>query len=418
MKKNGLERKNVWLPLCLAAALAACPGPAARADQEEVWSGSGRSMAWYWRNTENHGQLDLPAEADPARSLLTLAGIPGNAYQDGELQQARFASPTGLAVQDGALLIADTDNNLLRFCSGDQVTTLAGQIRGLDAYGNAVGGYVDTDALKSQFDSPAGCIFLSSGDIAVADRDNHSIRIIEDEAVVYTLNGNGREGYAGGKRDASMFSYPSGLAEGPDGSIYVADMGNHCIRRISPDGTAALLAGVPGVSGLADGAASQALFNEPIDVAVAADGTVYVADSGNQRIRRISDGVVTTLAGGGDGFYLDTDYIEPGSADGTGSAARFYFPEGICLAGDVVVVADSGNHVIRAVAPDGQVRVIAGSGEAGYADGLLQEAQLNHPGAVAWENNWLYILDTGNSALRRMYFSPEEWLRSLTVPAE
>ena len=90
----------------------------------------------------------------------------------------------------------------------------------------------------------------------------------------------------------------------------------------------------------------------------------------------------------------------PGFADGKGQEARFWFPEGICMAGQVVIVADTGNHVIRAVSPEGVVRTIAGNGEAGYEDGPSKKAMLNRPGDVAWEDNTLYIMDSGNCALR------------------
>lgn len=346
------------------------------------------------------GQQDEAAES----RLVTIAGVPGNDYADGETTQARMASPLGFEVWGGDVWIADTDNNLIRRYSDGGLSTVAGQIVGRDAYGNALGGAL--------FDRPADCVHLPDGRLVVADRDHHAIRVV-GRTGVYTLNGGAEEGYAEGVTGQARFSCPSGLALGADGSIYVADTGNHCIRVLNGKGTSALVAGVPGQGGYADGAAGEAMFLEPTAIAVAEDGSIYVADTGNQRIRRIYDGQVTTVAGGDDGYYLDTEYRAPGLRDGQGTEARFRFPGGICMAGPVVIVADTGNHVIRAVSPSGEVRVIAGCQDAGYEDGASMEAQLNSPGDVEWVDGTLYILDSGNSALRSMPFSPEEWLRSL-----
>lgn len=346
------------------------------------------------------------------QELTTITGVPGNGCVDGRTESARFASPLGLDVKNKGVIIADTDNNLIRSVYGGRVSTLAGCISGRDAYGNALGGFHDTSLSGAAFSAPADCLYLSDGRIAVVDRNNHAIRIVSD-SWVYTLSGTGEAGYEEGRPGRAMFSSPSGLAEGPDGSIYVADMGNNCIRKISREGTTSLVAGVPGQGGLRDSAAEEALFLEPLAVAVDDDGSVYVADSGNQRIRKIADGQVTTLAGGAESLYLDTEYRTPGLSDGQGGAARFSFPGGICLAGRVLIVADTGNHVVRAVSPSGRVQTIAGSGEAGYEDGAALSAGLYSPGDVAWEDGTLYIMDTGSSALRAMDFDPEAWLESI-----
>ncbi len=119
------------------------------------------------------------------------------------------------------------------------------------------------------------------------------------------------------------------------------------------------------------------------------------------------------MAGGAWALYLDTQYRQPGFADGDGAAARFWFPEGICMAGDVVIVADTGNHVVRAISSLGRVRTIAGNGEAGFLDGSSEEGMLNRPCDVAWEDGKLYIMDTGNCALRTIEFDPDQWLKEL-----
>ncbi len=350
--------------------------------------------------------------AIPQDQMITVTGAPGNGCQDGMKEHAWFASPKGLDIKEGTVAIADTDNNLIRNLNGGRVITMAGSRPSLDAYGNGLGGFRDSGRSRALFHGPSDCLFLEDGTIAVVDRDNHAIRVV-GKSWVYTLNGTGTEGYEEGKPGTAKFSYPSGIAKGLGGNIYVADTGNHCIRVISKDGSTSLVAGVPGQGGLRDGAAQEALFLEPTAIVRAQDGSIYVADSGNQRIRRIKDGQVTTIAGGSEEFYLDTEYRQPGFADGKGQEARFWFPEGICMAGQVVIVADTGNHVIRAVSPEGVVRTIAGNGEAGYEDGPSKKAMLNRPGDVAWEDNTLYIMDSGNCALRSITFDPDKWLEEL-----
>ena len=344
--------------------------------------------------------------------LVTIAGMPGNGYRDGMGTAARFASPMGLDVKDGTVVIADTENNLIRSFCGQRVITWAGSRKEENAYGNGLGSFVDSNHSRSRLNGPYDCVVLDNGAIALADRNNHAIRIV-GKSWVYTLNGTGTQGYKDGKPGQAEFSYPSGIAKGVSGKIYVADTGNHCIRVVDKKGSTSLVAGVPGQEGYKDGPAGEALFLEPSAVIMAEDGSVYVADSGNQRIRRIKDGQVTTLAGGAQDYYLDTHYRQPGSADGKGDQAGFWFPEGICMAGEAVIVADTGNHVVRAISPSGQVETIAGNGEAGFLDGGRQEAMLNRPGDVAWEDGTLYIMDTGNCAVRSIKFDPDQWLEQL-----
>ncbi|MEG2732951.1 MAG: hypothetical protein RR930_06085 [Clostridium sp.] len=345
--------------------------------------------------------------------LVTLAGIPGIDLINGSGQFARFAQPAGIDVSNDIVVIADTYNNCIRSYERDKTSTRAGYSPGRDAYGFALGGYRDGTGRQVLFNRPADCVYRKNGQIVVADRENHSIRIIGN-TYTYTLNGTGQEGYREGKGTIkAMFSRPSGIAQDAYGTIYVADTGNHCIRKITSEGNTALIAGVPGKGGFLDGAWNEALFMEPSSVAVAKDGTIYVADMGNQRIRKIANGQVTTLSGAGEGTYLDTEYKIPGFADGSGNEALFRFPQGICMAKDVVLVADTGNHVIRAISPLGTTKVIAGSGEPGYKDGTAQEAELNMPEDVAWNDNVLYVMDSGNSSLRIMDFNPKEWLEEV-----
>lgn len=194
---------------------------------------------------------------------------------------------------------------------------------------------------------------------------------------------------------AEHLATPSGIAIAPDGTLVVADPGSHTIQRIDPaTGTATLVAGKPNESGFADGATATARFNAPVGVAVSADGTIFVADTYNDCIRAIDkDGSVRTVAGG-DG---------PGFADqAVGTAARFDTPAGIAVAPDgTLVVADTNNHRIRRVTVEGMVTTVAGSGAYGDRDGGLLEASFAEPIGVAVDaSGSIYVADASSDAVR------------------
>lgn len=183
---------------------------------------------------------------------------------------------------------------------------------------------------------------------------------------------------------------PAGMALALDGSLVVADATAHRVCSVGLDGSIRVLAG--GASGYREGPAAQAAFRFPRAVAVGSDGTVFVADAGNDRIRQISpDGQVATLAGS---IY---DY-----GDGTGSHARFRRPSGLAIdPSGVLYVADTGNNAIRRLAPDGRVNTVAGSPPGGHGDGAGRAAGLRWPAAVAvGDDGWLWVADYGNSAVR------------------
>ena len=173
------------------------------------------------------------------------------------------------------------------------------------------------------------------------------------------------------------FDLLAGTAVGPAGDVYVADALNSTIRKVTPAGFVTTLAGAPGIRGHVDGAGSAARFDSPFGLAVDAAGTVYVSDACNNTIRKIlSTGVVTTLAG--------YDNYWPGSTDAVGAAARFNYPAGIAVdAGGNVYVADSGNFTIRKITPGGAVTTVAGSaGSHGHADGAVDAARFTAPRGV------------------------------------
>lgn len=227
------------------------------------------------------------------------------------------------------------------------------------------------------------------------------------EAVARILAGDGREGFRDGDAKHARFSDPFGVAMAPDGSIYVADGGlTPRIRRVATDGSVSTYAG--GVHGYAEGRGAAARFGMPSGLAVDGAGVIYVADTGNNAIRRIApDGEVSTLAGGG----------LPGFADGHGFNARFNGPIGVA-AGPAgrIIVADSYNDRIRAIAPDGSVTTIAGSGRRGMRDGAAAGAEFDTPCGVAVDaSGAIYVADTGNGAVRIISPSGSVTTRTTTM---
>jgi sugar lactone lactonase YvrE len=227
-------------------------------------------------------------------------------------------------------------------------------------------------------------------------------------ARVATLAGAGLSGIVDGAAAQSRFSDPFGVAVDVHGNVYVADGGDsNRIRRIGPDGVVSTFAG--GKEGFVDGAANAAAFHTPSALALDRKGNLYVADTGNHAIRKISpDGSVTTLAGNG----------RPGFADGRGIDARFNGPVGIAVddAG-IVYVADTYNDRIRRIAQDGSVTTVAGNGQPGDADGAALTAGFDTPSAlVVAPNGTLYVADTGNDAIRKI--GTDGLVSTFAVPPE
>ncbi len=216
---------------------------------------------------------------------------------------------------------------------------------------------------------------------------------------VTTLAGlAGATGGTDGAGSAARFTSPYGVAVDVAGTIYVADSFEHTIRKITPAGVVTTLAGLARTSGSTDGTGSAARFNGPRGVAVDAAGTLYVADANNSTIRKITPaGVVSTLAGLAG---------SSGSTDGTGSAARFTTPEGVAVnAAGLVYVADSFRNTIRAITPAGVVSTLAGSAfvSGGNADGVGSAARFNRPSGLALSSaGLLYVADSSNHTIRKV----------------
>lgn len=255
-------------------------------------------------------------------------------------------------------------------------------------------GSADGTGSAASFHSPSGVAIDGNGDIYVADYWNHKIRKITASGMVSTFAGSGTAGSTNGSGAAASFNYPHGIAVDASGNVYVADRNNHKIRKITSAGVVTTLAG-SGASGTTDGTGAAASFNLPIGVAVDALGNVYVIDGDFYCIIRkvTAAGVVTTLAGSG----------APGFANGTGAAASFNGPHGIVVdnAGNVFVT-DGGNNRIRKITGAGVVTTFAGSGAFGALNGTGIAASFSYPAAITIDGAGnLYVAD-GNKKIRKI----------------
>jgi len=232
------------------------------------------------------------------------------------------------------------------------------------------------------------------------------------DAIAPVSGASGEAGHQDGTGGGARFNDPMGLARDAQGNLYICDARNHVIRKLAPGGIVTTVAGQPGEAGAVNGVGSAARFNFPADIAVAPNGVLYVADSGNHCIRVIAaNGAVTTLAGDlGSADDINLDYgdaytLVPVQLDGKGAAARFNGPSGIAYApAGFLYVSDTGNQIIRKVKLDGSVTTPAGkAGEWGTADGSGPDARFSSPmGLCIGADGDLYIADSMNHTIRRM----------------
>ena len=331
------------------------------------------------------------APAAPAAPLPSSVPVPTavfgqprvGGYADGSGSQARFRLPNGVAADlAGNIYVADTANNVIRKITSDGLVSTAAGTAGASG---------DTDETGSQarFQAPFGLAVDRLGNVYVADTVNNTIRKISPDGIVRTLAGlAGHPGSDDGLGSIARFRNPWGVAVDLWGNVFVADASNDAIRKISPTGHVTTLAGLAGDSGQNDGPGDRARFNHPYGVAVDGAGNVYVSDSGNQTIRRITaEGVVVTIAGLAG---------HAGHADGGPTDARFNDPEGLAVdALGNIYVADAGNNLVRKISPLGIVTTLSPP----TGDG----ARWNNPGGIAVDvAGNILVADTSNHCIRKL----------------
>nr|WP_319511672.1 NHL repeat-containing protein [uncultured Draconibacterium sp.] len=262
---------------------------------------------------------------------------------------------------------------------------------------STVAGASDTTLLVEPF----GMCADGEGNFYIADVGKHCISRVTPDGKVQVFAGTEKPGAADGKLKSAEFNSPSGVCFDKNGNLYVAGFGGQNVRRISPNGEVTTIAGT-GEEGYRDGPAAEAIFSSPRGVCIDSKGNIFVADCWNHRIRKISpDRMVTTFAGGGKrGELVVNDW-----KDGADTTARFDAPCGLAIDGhDNIFVADANNNSIRKITPDGMVTTLAGTDHRkGFADGTKEEAILNVPTELfAAPNGTIYFSDTYNHCIRKI----------------
>jgi sugar lactone lactonase YvrE len=369
--------------------------------------------------------------------VTTVAGAAGlSGAADGVGTAARFAGPAGIAMDPtGAIYVADAgdfrafNNTIRRIGIDGAVSTIAGKV--------GVNTAVDGVGAAASFGDPRGITVDSVGNVFVADRAVNTIRKVTPIGEVTTIAGSlPATGAVDGVGPAARFTNPQNVAVDGSGTIYVADAGNNLIRKITPAGVTATLAGKAGVGGTADGTLASATFDSPSGIALGPGGSIYVADSGSHRIRRISsDGTVATLAGAnwptpvvggfplpivgsvpvaiavdgsGNVYVADSGMnmirkVSPSGSDSVLTTA--IAPRGVAVdTNGNLYVSDSGNQTIRKIAVSGQDTVVAGApGSLGSADGNGAAARFINPGALSVDGPGnIFVADTGNHLIRKI----------------
>ena len=322
------------------------------------------------------------------------SGTGGFSGDNGRAVDARLNNPTGVAVdRSGNLYIADQTSRIRKVNVSGTITTFAGGGSSLGDNGPAV---------DAQLSYPDDVAVDRSGNLYIADTSNHRIRKVDTSGNITTVAGTGASGWNGDTRTATMSTLknPSGVAVDRSGNIYIADCGNHRIRKVDSSGTITTIAG--GGSSLGDdGPATSARLNCPSGVALDSSGNLYIADQSNNRIRKVdSSGTITTIAGGGSSL----------GDDGPAVDAQLNIPYRVALDGSGnIYVADYSNNRIRKVDSSGTITTVVGTGTAGFAGdgGRAAQAQLNFPIGVALDGSGnIYIADSLNHRIRRLDAPP------------
>jgi sugar lactone lactonase YvrE len=336
--------------------------------------------------------VNYPTPPSTPYSFTTLAGKGDLGSANGTGAAASFNDPQGTAVDsNGNVFVADSENYIVRMITpAGVVSTLAGTA--------GVSGSMDGTGPAAQFGYLTGITVDESGNVFVSDLSNYTIRKITPAGVVTTFAGTtGVPGSLDGIGTAAMFLLPEGLAVDGNGNLFVGDSTGDVIRKITPSGVVTTFAGTPGFEGSADGTGSAAQFYGPDGVAVDASNNIYVADGQNYTIRKITQaGAVTTFAGTAGNF---------GSANGTGPSASFGYISGIAAGpGGNIFASDTDNELIREITSTGVVTTLAGdNGMSGDVDATATAAQFNQPDGLAADSSGnLYVADSGNNVIREI----------------
>jgi sugar lactone lactonase YvrE len=353
---------------------------------------------------QNQDQLTVvPVQGDGDNTIsgTTTTSIAGQSSSysgdGGPATSAQLSHILGISMDAGGnIFIADTENNRVRKVTPEgTISTVAGN--GSAGYSGDGG-----SAISAYLSSPNGVAVDTAGNLYIADANNGRIRKVTADGTISTVAGSGQYGYAGdgGPAISAQLKSPAGVAVDRTGNLYIADRYNYCVRKVTPGGTISTVAG-NGTSGFSGdgGPATSAQLSSPNGVAVDNADNLYIADTYNSRIRKVTpDGTISTVAGGGQSGS--------GGDGGPATSARLTSPNGVAVdnAGNLYI-ADTYANRIRKVSPDGKISTVAGNGISGFSgDGsTATSAQLNTPNAVVVDNAGnLFIADTKNSRIRKV----------------
>ncbi|MEK6289248.1 MAG: NHL repeat-containing protein [Acidobacteriota bacterium] len=331
----------------------------------------------------------IPTDREAVGNATTIAGTGYPGVEDGPVTSASFNDPFGVAVdRRGNVIVADggQSNRIRRIRVDGRVETIAGSTEG----------FADGDAMRAQFNTPSGIAIDKNGNLIIADTSNNRVRkLSSDGRSVSTIAGSGVAGFRDGPATEAEFDGPIGIATDRHGNIFVADTYNDCIRRISTDGQVTTIAGT-GAPGYGDGQSASASFDTPSGIAIDERGDIFVADTGNHAVRKITElGEVTTVAG------------RTAADDGHGNEVRLNNPVGISVTHDgFLFISDEGSGRIIRIAPEGARKSYAGSSP-GYADGVEGHARMNGPTGIAIDRKGiLHVADSQNYLVRQISPTP------------
>ena len=368
-------------------------GPAVRARLAGTLSAAADGMGNLYIADKSNNRI---RKVDAAGAISTVAGTGERGYggDGGPALRAQLAEPWGAAVDGmGNLYIADKGNNRIRKVdAAGVISTVAGS--GGWGYGGDGG-----PALQARFLAPSGVAADAAGNLYIADTGNNRIRKVDAAGVISTVAGTGKQGYGGdgGAALRAQLAFPLGAAADGAGNLYIVDAGNNRIRKVDAAGAISTVAGTGDVGD--GGSAVRAWLGFPGSVTADGAGNLYIADTFNERIRKVdAAGVISTVAGSGERGYVGDG--------GPAAQARLASPLSAAAdgAGNLYFV-DAGNHCVRKVDAAGSISTVAGSGRYGYGGdgGPAVRAQLALPrGAALDDAGNLYIADTENHRVRKV----------------